>query len=132
MRYAWIAGIATVSVAGIVYFLQPKSANAAPTSPPDLREVSVVRTSEDARETFRFRMYRPWPDAPHRVIIVDAVAVENSGFVSHAYVHANDLSDDEAFTAGGPRSRMIVRRNASSWSAVQSEDDLTVLVEAGH
>lgn len=131
MRAVFIAGFAAVVVvAGVVFALQPSRVNAASTITVDAPSVSVTGGSEDARESFSFRMYQPWADAPHRVIVVDAVAIESSGFVSHAYVHANDTATEESFTAGGPRYQMIVRRNVPSWGAVQSDRDLTVIVEA--
>jgi hypothetical protein len=116
--------------AGLFLALQPGRAVAAATpAATTLPEVSVGRTSDDAREAFTFRMFAPWSDAEHRVIVLNAAGVEANGFVSQAYVSSSDASVDESFTAGGPRNRMVVRRNVASWSLVTSTDQLTVIVE---
>ena len=122
--------LVALSTAAVVGFNSSSSASAAPRAATPAPTVSVVRTSDDAREMFSFRMLALVTDSDQRVILVDGAGIDARGFVSHEYVYANETAVEEQFIAGGPRHRMIVRRNVPTWTQVQSADDLTVVVEA--
>ncbi len=95
--------------------------------------ISVNTGSADGKETFALEIYKPWDDAPRRIILFTAASVTDAGLSSLSVTRLHDEGAGSApLKQSGEAYICTVQLNVPTWRDVHAKSDMTLTVERQH